>query len=405
MVSGYRCASVGWSDQQGQFMYKNAALLGICQFLLMVSAAVGISFNGLVGQQLASSTALATLPFLSLSATTAILTLYLPQLFARWGYKGGFAMGAILGVVGSLLAAVAVGLQSFLLFCAAGIFLGAYQASALYYRFAAADSVDAPHKSTAIAWVLNGGILAALLGPLLARQSVDWFAVDYLGSYIAVALLVALALPVLLWVRLPERQQANTDAPASLHSVFTYHGAVAAMVFCAGGYAMMMLVMLASPLALNHCGFGAAEAASVIQWHLLGMFVPSLLTGKLIARYGAMKIAWTGVAILILGCGVALMGIALFHFHWALMLVGVGWNFMYMGGSTLITQVPELNLRSRLQSINEFVTFATMTLTAGTTGLLYEHLGWAPLMQVTILLLVIFGLVVIVDQSRKNRLR
>ena len=386
-------------------MYKNAALLGVCQFLLMVSAAVGISFNGLVGKQLASSTALATLPFLSLSATTAILTLYLPQLFARWGYKSGFAMGAILGFVGSVLAAVAVGSQSFLLFCGAGIFLGAYQASALYYRFAAAESVEAPHKSTAIAWVLNGGILAALLGPFLARQSVDWFAVDYLGSYVAVAALVIFALPVLAWTHLPGRQPVKSEAPVSLASVFGYPRAIAAMVFCAGGYAMMMLVMLASPLALDHCGFGAEAAASVIQWHLLGMFLPSLLTGKLIARYGAMAIAYAGVTILVGGCAIALMGIELGHFHWALMLVGVGWNFMYMGGSTLITQVPELNLRSRLQSINEFVTFAVMTLTAGTTGVLYENLGWAPLLQVTILLLGLFSLVIIVDQWRKMRLR
>lgn len=385
-------------------MYRNAAILGLCQFLLMASAAVGISFNGLVGQQLASSTALATLPFLSLSATTAILTLYLPRLFARWGYKGGFALGAGLGVVGSLLAALAVWAHSFVLFCVAGIFLGAYQASALYYRFAAADSVEPPYKSTAIAWVLNGGILAALLGPILASQSLHWFAVDYLGSYLAVAALVVLALPVLMWVQLPGRQLVKAEAPVALSAVFAYPKAIAAMVFCAGGYAMMMLVMLASPLALDHCGFGAGDAASVIQWHLLGMFVPSLLTGKLIARYGAMKIAYIGAAILISGCAVALMGIALSHFHWALMLVGVGWNFMYMGGSTLITQVPELNLRSRLQSINEFVTFAVMTLTAGTTGVLYEQLGWAPLLQLTILLVGIFSLVVIVDQWRKKRL-
>jgi MFS family permease len=385
-------------------MYRNASILGLCQFLLMASAAVGISFNGLVGQQLASSTALATLPFLSLSATTAILTLYLPRLFARWGYKGGFALGAGLGVVGSLLAALAVWMHSFLVFCVAGIFLGAYQASALYYRFAAADSVAPPYKSTAIAWVLNGGILAALLGPILASQSLHWFAVDYLGSYLAVAALVVLALPVLMWVQLPGRQLVKAEAPAALSAVFAYPKAIAAMVFCAGGYAMMMLVMLASPLALDHCGFGAGDAASVIQWHLLGMFVPSLLTGKLIARYGAMKIAYIGASILISGCGVALMGIALSHFHWALMLVGVGWNFMYMGGSTLITQVPELNLRSRLQSINEFVTFSVMTLTAGVTGVLYQQLGWASLLQLTILLVGIFSLAVIVDQWRKYRL-
>lgn len=385
-------------------MYKNAALLGLCQFLLMGSAAVGISFNGLVGKQLASSTALATLPFLSLSATTAILTLYLPRLFARWGYKGGFALGAGLGVLGSLLAAAAIWVHSFALFCIAGIFLGAYQASALYYRFAAADSVGFSHKSTAIAWVLNGGILAALLGPILASQSLHWFTVDYLGSYLAVAALVLLALPVLLWVRLPNRQLAASESPVALSQVLTYPNALAAMVFCAGGYAIMMLVMLASPLALDHCRFGAVDAASVIQWHLLGMFVPSLLTGKLIARFGAMTMAYSGVVVLVVGCGVALSGTALPHFHWSLMLVGVGWNFMYLSGSTLITQVQDLNLRSRLQSINEFVTFAVMTLTAGMTGVLYDQLGWAPLLQLAILLVGAFSLMIIVDQWRKNRL-
>jgi MFS family permease len=206
-------------------------------------------------------------------------------------------------------------------------------------------------------------------------------------------------------VRLPDCQHSAAQGSITLARVLSYPTALAAMVFCAGGYAMMMLVMLASPLALNHCGFGAADAASVIQWHLLGMFLPSLLTGKLIARYGAMKIAFIGVVVMIGGCLVALVGLELNHFHWALMLVGVGWNFMYMGGSTLITQVPELNLRSRLQSINEFVTFAVMTVTAGTTGALYEQLGWLPLMQLTILLVALFALVIIVDQWRKKRLR
>ncbi|ACE82764.1 MFS transporter [Cellvibrio japonicus] len=374
------------------WIYRNAVLLGLCQFLLMASAAVGISYNGLVGQQLAQSTALATFPFLSMTATTALLTLYLPAILSRLGYQRLFLMGAILGVLGSLLAALAVWQGSFVLFCTAGLLLGSFQASALYYRFAAADSVAPPHKSTAIAWVLNGGILAALLGPIMASHSLHWFAVDYLGSYLAVALLVLLALPVLAWVGLPARQQiAGGDLP-SLAQVFAYPYARAAIIFCAGSYAMMMLVMLASPLAMSHCGFEARDAASVIQWHLLGMFAPSLLTGKLIARYGALVVAFVGAAILILGCIVALLGLALTHFHWALMLVGVGWNLMYMGGSTLVTQVPEVSLRARLQSINEFVTFAVMTLTAGTAGVLYQELGWALLLQFTILVVVIFSL-------------
>lgn len=382
-------------------MAKNPVLLGLCQFLLMVSASVGLSYNGLVGESLAASPAFATLPFLTMSATTALLVLILPAIFARLGYQWTFALGAALGVLSSLLAAAAIGLHSFILFCAAGILLGCYQSSALYYRFAAADSVDGPHKSTAIAWVLNGGILAALLGPILASHSLHWFPLDYLGSYLAVAALGLLALPLIACLRLPQRQAVSSSAAVPLASLLKAPRALTAILFCAGSYALMMLVMLASPLAMHGCGFAAQDAASVIQWHLLGMFVPSLLTGKLIARYGAAVIAYIGCAILILGCGIAVSGISLMHFHWALMLVGVGWNFMYIGGSTLITQA-DISIRPRLQSINEFITFAVTSVTAGATGWMYHHLGWKPLLQLAVVLVLLLCAFVLVDQWRKK---
>lgn len=380
-------------------MFKNPVLLGLCQFLLMISAAVGISFNGLVGEHLAASPALATMPFLCMSAATASLVLLLPVIFARLGYRRTFVLGAVLGVVGSLLAALAIWLESFVLFCSAGFLVGSYQASALYYRFAAADSVELPHKSTAIAWVLNGGILAALLGPVLASKSVHWLSVDYLGSYLSVAALGLLALPVMTFLTLPKRHAVSTNIQISFLSLLKIPTALVAILFCAGGYAMMMLVMLASPLAMHGCGFAAQDAASVIQWHLLGMFVPSLLTGKLIARYGAIPIALIGCAILMLGCGVAVAGMELTHFHWALMLVGVGWNFMYMGGSTLITQV-DISIRPRLQAMNEFVTFAIMTLTAGATGWLFQYFGWKPLLQMAFVFVLILALFVLMDRWR-----
>lgn len=380
-------------------MFKNPVLLGLCQFLLMISAAVGISFNGLVGEHLAASPALATMPFLCMSAATASLVLLLPVIFARLGYRRTFVLGAVLGVAGSLLAALAIWLESFVLFCSAGFLVGSYQASALYYRFAAADSVELPHKSTAIAWVLNGGILAALLGPVLASKSVHWLSVDYLGSYLSVAALGLLALPVMTFLTLPKRHAVSTNVQISFLSLLKIPTALVAILFCAGGYAMMMLVMLASPLAMHGCGFAAQDAASVIQWHLLGMFVPSLLTGKLIARYGAIPIALIGCAILMLGCGVAVAGMELTHFHWALMLVGVGWNFMYMGGSTLITQV-DISIRPRLQAMNEFVTFAIMTLTAGATGWLFQYFGWKPLLQMAFVFVLILALFVLMDRWR-----
>ena len=206
--------------------------------------------------------------------------------------------------------------------------------------------------------------------------------------------------PIFSFMSLPKRQY-QVAAPVVLTVVLAYPRAITAMVFCAGGYAMMMMVMLAGPLALHSCGFGPQDAASVIQWHLLGMFAPSLITGKLIGRYGALPIAYLGCAILVSGCVMALLGLELQHFHWSLMLVGVGWNFMYIGGSTLVTQVSDAAIRSRLQALNEFVTFATMTLTAGVTGWLYHHLGWQPLLWLAIIFICILAFSVAIESRRK----
>lgn len=361
-------------------MYQNAMLLGLCQFLFMASVSVGLSFTGIVGEKMASSTALSTLPFLTMTATTALLTLYLPKIFATLGYKRAFVIGTLLGSSGGLLAAAGVYWNSFFLFCASGILTGCYQASALYYRFAAADSVTAEYKSKAIAWVLNGGILAALLGPLLGKYSLHLFPQDYLGSYVLVACLALVVLPFLGLTKLPPRNVVATQDAVTTKELLKHPRAIAVILLSAGGYAMMMMVMLASPLAMNHCGYHASDAASVIQWHLLGMFAPSLITGSLINRMGSLPIGVVGCLILISGCVMALSGLALTNFHWGLMLVGVGWNFMYMAGTTLIMQWSDFPLRSKLQSVNEFITFGVMTITAGGTGWLYQILGWQSLL-------------------------
>jgi MFS family permease len=382
-------------------MYQNAMLLGLCQFLFMASVAVGLSFTGIVGEKMASSTALSTLPFLTMTATTALLTLYLPKIFAQWGYQRAFVIGTLLGSLGGLLAAAGVYWNSFFLFCAAGILTGCYQASALYYRFAAADSVTAEYKSKAIAWVLNGGILAALLGPLLGKYSLHLFPQDYLGSYVLVACLALAVLPFIGLTKLPPRNIISSQHTVTVWQLIRYPRGIAVILLSAGGYAMMMMVMLASPLAMNHCGYQASDAASVIQWHLLGMFAPSLITGNLIDRFGSLVVGVAGCLILIGGCVMAISGIALTNFHWGLMLVGVGWNFMYMAGTTLIMQWSDLALRSRLQSVNEFITFAIMTITAGGTGWLYQLLGWKSLLVFA--MLVTSSLLVIVFWQNRHQ--
>jgi MFS family permease len=336
-----------------------------------------------------------------MTATTALLTLYLPKIFALWGYKRAFVIGTLLGSLGGLLAAAGVYWNSFFLFCASGILIGCYQASALYYRFAAADSVSAEYKSKAIAWVLNGGILAALIGPLLGKYSLHLFPQDYLGSYVLVACLALVVLPFIGLTKLPPRNIISSQHTVTVWQLIRYPRAIAVILLSAGGYAMMMMVMLASPLAMNHCGFQASDAASVIQWHLLGMFAPSLITGNLINRFGSLIVGVAGCLILIGGCVMAISGIALTNFHWGLMLVGVGWNFMYMAGTTLIMQWSDLALRSRLQSANEFITFAIMTITAGGTGWLYQLLGWQSLLVFA--MLVTSSLLLIVFWQKRHQ--
>jgi len=382
-------------------MYQNAVFLGLCQFLFMASVSVGLSFTGIVGEKMASSTALSTLPFLIMTATTAILTLFLPRIFARLGYKKAFVLGTLLGSLGGGFAALGVFWNSFFIFCGAGLFTGCYQASALYYRFAAADSVANQYKSKAIAWVLNGGILAALIGPLLGKYSLHFFSQDYLGSYLLVACLALIVLPFIGLTQLPPRNISNTQQTVRVWQLIRYPRAIAVILLSAGGYAMMMMVMLASPLAMHHSGYHASDAASVIQWHLLGMFAPSLITGSLINRWGSLVVGVLGCLILIGGCLLALSGFSLSNFHWGLMLVGVGWNFMYMAGTTLIMQWSDLALRGRLQSVNEFITFGVMTITAGGTGWLYQVLGWQSLLVFAILVTV--SLLAIVFWQRRHK--
>lgn len=380
-------------------MRKTALLLGLCQLLFMSAAAVGISFNGLVGTSLAPSPAFATFPFLFGTASTALLTLALPGWFARLGYRTGFALGIGCGMLGGLLCAFAVWMQSFWWFCVACLFVGGYQASALYYRFAAADTVAGPEKSTAIAWVLSGGIIAALIGPWLGSYGLQLFSVDYLGSYLLTALLALLALPVLLFMQLPSRKLPDLSLPPVLLKTVLQHPVfLPAVLFCAGGYGMMMFVMLASPLALTHSGHSPGDAASVIQWHLLGMFAPSLLTGRAIGRFGAQPVALIGCLVLACGCVLALTGDALWLFHVALLAVGVGWNLMYMGGSTLISLVSDDPVRARMQSLTEFTTYGVMTLTAGATGWFYHQLGWSSVLGTTLGLLVAVMLMTMLRQ-------
>jgi predicted MFS family arabinose efflux permease len=380
-------------------MYSTAIPLGVCQFLIMAAATVSIAFSGLVGERLAGTAALATLPFLATTAVAAALALIMPRLLAPFGYRKIFLGGALAGAVGGGLAAWSIIEASFVMFCIAGVFLGVYQGSALYYRFAAADAVADAAKGRAIAWVMTGGIPAAFAGPLLGAALLDLLSVQYAGSFIAAALVALLAVPALLVTRLPgpsdstqHSPKAPAEQPVSVRDDLQEPQAMAAILFCAGGYGLMMLVMLATPLAMSAHTFSANDVASVIQWHLLGMFAPSLITGKLIDRWQARPVATSGCVILAAGCLVGLTSHASLAIHLALLMVGVGWNFMYMGGTTMLTQISDTGAKSRIQALNECTTLVVMTVIAGLSGWLYQTLGWQAVLVTAALLVLVVAL-------------
>lgn len=382
-------------------MSPTAVVLSLCQFLYMAVIAINLAFNSLIAQRLAPSSSLATLPYLFMMGTTAALVLYLPKFFDTFGYRKMFVVGAASGTTGGLLASAALQAHSFWVFCLAGAFVGLFQATAMYYRYAAADAVTGTLKSSAIAWVLNGGILSALLSKYVANGTLHLLTEEYLGSYLALTLLALLVVPILLVAPLPARSQARTtdlQQPAPIDGT-----ALQAILFCAMGYLVMALIMLASPLAMHGCGFHASDSASVIQWHLLGMFAPSMLTGKLIARLGAKPVAFIGIAILALGCVLAMGDQSLSGFHFALAIVGVGWNLMYLGGSTLVTLLPNPRLRSRVQSLNEFATFSVTTVIAGATGWLFALASWQGVLVIGVGCLLAVGLALSVLHRRAGQ--
>lgn len=377
-------------------MYYSAFILGICQFLFMSATAVGIAFNGLVGEKLAPTASMSTLPFFFVMAGTTALTLLMPKLILKLGYRKVFFLGALFGAMGGAAGAFSLITQSFAGFCFAGALMGLYQASALYYRFAAADAQSAPYKSNAIAYVLSGGIFASLIGPLLGRETLNLLNIEYAGAYLVSGILAVVALPIILTAPMADFEY---KALAPLTRSTPPLSALMAMLLCTGGYSIMLMVMLASPLAMSKSGFHAHHSAGVIQWHLLGMFAPSLITGKMIAKFGLKTVALTGVGILAAGCFVALGGSDLHLFHISLLLVGIGWNLTYMSGSTMLVQLSDPGVRAKLQSINEFLTFAVISAISGITGWIFNALGWIEILSIALSGLALMASIVAVSHK------
>jgi MFS family permease len=364
-----------------------AGVLAVCQALYTSSVSIDLTLTGLVGYNLADDKALATLPFSLITVAAALTTILASFLMARIGRRAGFLLGAGVGALGGSISVWAIFHHSFWAFCAGTATVGVFQAFAQYYRLAAADAVDVPAKSRAISTVLTGGVVAAVLGPLLAAWSKDWLApVAFAGSYALVTVLglISMALLALAYRDAVPTTPASTanhafaaDAPRPLGQIVRQPIFIAALANNALGYAVMMFVMTATPIAAVACGHTIGDGAQIIQWHLVGMFAPSLFSARLIQRFGVLRVIGCGIVLSAL-CGVfALRSTDLPHFYAALACLGVGWNFMFVGGTTLLAQSYRPSERAKTQATSEFTTFACSALASLFAGQLLAHFGWA----------------------------
>lgn len=369
----------------------NVVILALCQALYLSASSVQVALSGLVGAMLAPDRLLATLPFSLITVMTASATIPASFLMARWGRRAGFVLGALLGGSGGAISTVAIFQQSFIAFCVGNALMGCFQAVAQYYRFAAADAAEPAFKSRAVSWVMAGGVAAALLGPGIAGFSKDLFApVAFAGSYLAIVVLAAASILLLSLLSIPKPAAAAAGQRGRPLAVIARQPAfITAVANNVLGYATMVFVMAATPLAAVACGHSSGDAIGVIRMHLIGMFAPSFVTGSLIARFGVTRILLAGAGMLLASALAALSGIALYNFWVALALLGVGWNFLYVGGTTLLTAAYRAEERAKTQAANEFLTFGVVAMASFASGGVMARLGWAAISYATLVPLLV----------------
>ncbi len=373
---------------------RNAALLSLCMALGNSANTLQVTLGGLVGHVLVQDKAYATLPVTFVVAGTALATIPASMLMNRVGRKPGFVLGCLLASLGSVVAGLGLYLGLFGLFCAGAFVFGASNSFTQLYRFAAADIAPPHFKSRAISWVMVGGLASAFLGPEIAKYTRDSLSPHlFLGSYIAAALLPLLVLGVLALLRLPGPNRAELAAGGRpLAEIVRQPGFVVAAMAGMFGYGVMNLMMTATPLAMQICAHPFSAAATVIQWHVFGMFFPSFFTGRLIARYGALRIILVGTGLNLACMAVATSGQEVWQFQLALALLGVGWNFMYIGGTALLTEVYLPAERFKTQALNDFLVFGTVALASLGSGKLLYHYGWNSVSMASLPFILMAGL-------------
>jgi len=362
-------------------MNKNLWLLALCQGLFLTNNVVFIAINGLVGLQLAPFGWMATLPVMGYVVGGALSTPLVARSQARWGRQVSFQIGLAVAVLSALLCAVAAFAGNFWLLCTATLVAGYYSANGQLYRFAAAELVPAPQRERAVSLVLAGGLLGAIAGPNLAARSRSLLDVPFAGAYVVLAGVALLAMLVMAFVRFPPHVSAPTGTGGGrpLSEIMRQPVFAVACVSAALGYGVMNLLMAATPLAMQQCGLSFDDAALVLEWHVIGMFAPGFFTGGWIKRFGTLPVMGVGVALNLACIAIALSGVELHQFGVALFLLGVGWNLLFTGSTTLAMGAYRPEEKDRAQAAINFCVFAVMAFTSFASGALVSTQGWVVL--------------------------
>ena len=359
-------------------MNPQLLLLTLCQALFLTNNVTFIAINGLVGWSLAPLAWMATLPVTGYVVGAALSAMPVARLQARVGRKRSFQIGLIVAALSAALGALAVTLGSFWLLVSATVVAGFYSANGALYRFAGPELVAPAFKERALSWVLAGGVAGAFIGPNLASATRGWLAVPFAGAYLALVGVALLGLVIMSFIRFPAHVAPLPGAAAGrpLAELASQPTFVVAVIAAALGYGVMNLLMAATPIAMQQCKHPFDSAALVLEWHVLGMFVPSFFTGTLIKRFGALPVMGVGALLNLVCVVVALSGVELMQFLVALFTLGVGWNFLYTGGSTLLTQSYRPEEKNRAQGVMDTCVFWTMALSSFSSGALITTQGW-----------------------------
>lgn len=354
-------------------------LMSGCQALMNSTTSIMISSAALVSLLLlGDDKSLATVPVTAVVTGTALMTIPASLFMRRVGRKAGFLFGAFIGMIGAAICSYSIVVSNFWGFVFGAMFVGMYTAFGNYYRFAAVDVAGIQHRSKAVSYVLAGGLIAGFLGPQIASHSKDLFAPHtYLGPYLAIIILGLLAMILISFVSIPKMSTIEHDEnQRPLLEIARQPTFIVAVLSAMIGFGVMSLVMTATPLAMIGCGHLYSDSFNVISWHVVAMYGPSFFTGSLITRFGEYKIIFVGALLGVCSVIVSLMGLDLANFYIALVLLGLSWNFMFIGGTTLVTTTYRPSETAKVQGLNDFMVFGTVATASLMSGQLQEHFGW-----------------------------